>query len=161
MLHRGMFVRLLFFFAVFMVIAGGTPAAQATRLPLADVKSLRCVFKLMATGTWTPAGESAGEVKAGSLSIAYSDIDTQEGTAEVAGVTGAPHIVAQLSGGYLHLIQIGGTGYLYTTTVFDKVSRAGWLKAVHSRHEYTEVSLPGFTSRPQQYYGECEMRSVN
>jgi len=28
---------------------------------------------------------------------------------------------------------------------------------VHTRHEYTEVRLPGFTSRPEQYYGECEI----
>ena len=31
----------------------------------------------------------------------------------------------------------------------------GKLRAVHTRHEYTEVSLPGFTSRPEQYYGDC------
>jgi len=29
---------------------------------------------------------------------------------------------------------------------------------VHARHEYTEVSLPGYTSRPEQYYGECEAK---
>jgi hypothetical protein len=40
--------------------------------------------------------------------------------------------------------------------VFDKETRAGRLQAVHTRHEYTAVSLPGFTSRPEQYYGDCE-----
>jgi hypothetical protein len=29
------------------------------------------------------------------------------------------------------------------------------MRAVHTRHEYTMISLPGFTSRPEQYYGEC------
>jgi hypothetical protein len=28
---------------------------------------------------------------------------------------------------------------------------------MHSRHEYTDVSLPGYTSSPEQYYGECEI----
>jgi hypothetical protein len=41
--------------------------------------------------------------------------------------------------------------------VFDKENTPGKYKAVHTRHEYTEVSLPGFTSRPEQYYGECEI----
>ena len=27
--------------------------------------------------------------------------------------------------------------------------------AVHTRHEYTDVLLIGFTSRPEQYYGDC------
>jgi hypothetical protein len=28
---------------------------------------------------------------------------------------------------------------------------------VHSRHEYYPTALPGFTSSPEQYYGECEI----
>ena len=48
-------------------------------------------------------------------------------------------------------------GPLYITTVFNKESRAGKLKAVHTRHEYADVALPGFTSSPEQYYGECEV----
>jgi hypothetical protein len=27
--------------------------------------------------------------------------------------------------------------------------------AVHTRHEYTDISLPGFTSRPEMYIGDC------
>jgi len=49
-------------------------------------------------------------------------------------------------------------GPLYTTRIFPKETRAGKLQAVHTRHEYTEISLPGFTSRPEQYYGECDVR---
>ena len=64
----------------------------------------------------------------------------------------------QLQGGYLHFMQVGLNGFLYTTTVFDKVSKPGRLRAVHTRHEYTEINLPGYTSRPQQYYGDCEVR---
>jgi hypothetical protein len=48
-----------------------------------------------------------------------------------------------------------GSGPLYTTTVLAKESRDGRLLAIHTRHEYTDVSLPGFTSRPEMYLGEC------
>ena len=26
-----------------------------------------------------------------------------------------------------------------------------------TRHEFTEVSLPGYTSSPEQYYGDCQV----
>jgi hypothetical protein len=65
-------------------------------------------------------------------------------------------IIAQLSGGSLHLMQTSRSGAVYITTVYPSESRGGKLKAVHARHEYTEVSLPGYTSRPEQYYGECD-----
>jgi hypothetical protein len=47
------------------------------------------------------------------------------------------------------------TGPLYTTTFIDRETQDGKLMAVHTRHEYTDVRLAGFTSRPEQYYGEC------
>jgi hypothetical protein len=31
------------------------------------------------------------------------------------------------------------------------------LQAVHTRHENTLIALPGFTSKPEQYYGHCEI----
>ena len=65
--------------------------------------------------------------------------------------------MARLTEGTLHLMTIDNAGPLYVTTVFDKETPGGKLKAVHTRHEYTDVSLPGFTSRPEQYYGECEV----
>jgi hypothetical protein len=49
------------------------------------------------------------------------------------------------------------TGPLYTTTVFEAGAAGGRFKAVHSRHEYFAVPLPGATSSPEQYYGECEI----
>jgi hypothetical protein len=54
-------------------------------------------------------------------------------------------------------VQVLKTGPIYATTVFDAESRDGKLKAVHSRHELTEAVVPGFTSSPEQYYGECEI----
>jgi hypothetical protein len=140
------------------LLCGAPPLrAQNARQTLETVKSLRCEFTLMATGTWTPQGDAQAHVRERKVSMVFTAIDTQEGSAEIEGSSAAPTIIAQLSGGYLHFMQIAITGYLYTTTVFDKVAHAPKLKAVHTRHEYTEVALPGYTSRPEQYYGECEV----
>jgi hypothetical protein len=62
-------------------------------------------------------------------------------------------ITVKQTGGYLHFMQTFKGGALYTTTVFD--TPAGPFKAVHSRHEYFTVPVPGATSSPEQYYGEC------
>lgn len=146
----------------FVLLGSHAPYAQSSgQNPLPTVKSLKCGFPLYATGTWKN-GEPQGEVKAATLSIRFDSIDTQDGTAEVTGMSarsaGAPHITVQLSGGNLHFLAIDNSGAVYMTTVFfDRESRGGKLKAVHSRHEYTEVSLPGYTSRPEQYYGYCEV----
>ena len=48
-------------------------------------------------------------------------------------------------------------GALYTTTVFARRTAAGKFIAVHTRHEFTDASVPGFTSRPEQYYGDYDV----
>ena len=63
--------------------------------------------------------------------------------------------IVRQTGDYLHLVQMFTVGPLYTTTVIDRETTEGKRMAVHTRHEYTDTSLPGFTSRPEQYYGEC------
>ena len=50
------------------------------------------------------------------------------------------------------------SGPLHTTTVLARESREGRLLAVHTRLEYTDVSVPGFTSRPEMYVGDCEVK---
>jgi len=140
--------------AALMAIAPALRSVAQT--PLASAKSLSCVFPVYATGTWTK-GEPEASVKPAQLSFRFEAIDTQDGTAEVVGPFGPSHIIARLADRYLHFMQIFTAGPLYTTTVFDRQTRDGKLQAVHTRHEYTEVSLPGFTSRPEQYYGECEV----
>lgn len=52
-------------------------------------------------------------------------------------------------------MQMEPYGALYVTTVFNQETQAGRLQAAHTRHEYTPVSLPGLTSRPEQYFGDC------
>lgn len=134
------------------VVATAQSGAKATT---AGAKGLTCAFSLMAIGTWNDDTPSA-EVKPAKLAVEFRGIDTQDGTAEAAGF-GPPNIIVRLTGGNLHFLQVGMDGAVYVTTVFDHLTPAGKLKAVHTRHEYTRVSLPGFTSRPEQYYGECEV----
>ncbi|SRR5216683_6749465 len=123
---------------------------------LTGIKTLKCVFALYATGTWNN-GEAPAEVKPASLSVSFDEIDIDSGTARVAEGFGPMNIIAKLSMWNLHFLDIRSEGSLYITTVFDRESRNGKLKAVHTRHEYTDVSVPGFTAKPEQYYGECEV----
>jgi hypothetical protein len=129
---------------------------------LADVKALKCAFTLMTTGTWNKDVATA-EVTKANLSMQFDAIDAQDGTANVVDVSaasaGAPHITVRLLGDNLHFLAMNTSGSVYLTTVFaDKESRAdGSFKAVHTRHEFTPVRLTGWTSRPEQYFGQCEM----
>lgn len=128
---------------------------------LAAVQRLKCTFTLMVVGTWDKGVASADVTKA-NLSMQFDAIDTQDGTANVVGVTasseGAPHLTVRLLGDNLHFLAMNVTGSVYLTTVFaDKESKSGApFKAVHTRHEFTPVRLTGWTSRPEQYYGHCQ-----
>jgi hypothetical protein len=133
-------------------------AQDSSKNRLAGVKKVACVFALYATGTWNN-GEPRAEVKPASLSVSFDEIDIESGTARITGAFGPMHIIAKLSMWNLHFLDIRSEGSLYVTTVFDKESRNGKLKAVHTRHEYTDVAVPGFTAKPEQYYGECEVGS--
>jgi hypothetical protein len=144
---------------LFVLVAAQAPSGQrSAQTALARARSLKCVFSVMATSTWK-GGEPVAEIKPAKLSMDFDTIEAQESTAHYGGgdVNLVPaDIIAQQSGGSLHLMQTSRSGAVYLTTVLPSASRDGKLKAVHARHEYTEVSLPGYTSRPEQYYGECE-----
>jgi hypothetical protein len=138
--------------------AAGAPNAvpQEPADKLLAAQAISCTFTTMATGTWN-AGVAAAETKASKLAIGFDQIDTDQGTARVIGSFGPSDIIVRFSAGTLHFVQAFREGPLYATTVFPQISRDGKFEAVHTRHEYTEVRLPGFTSRPEQYYGECEI----
>ena len=147
--------------AIVMVVvassSSGLQSAQPAPLSLKDASELHCAFTLYATGTWKN-DDAVAQVRPSTLSVAFKDIDVENGFATAVGVFGPSTIIVRLASGSLHLMQIAAAGALYVTTVFEKEVRGGRLKAVHTRHEYTDVSLPGFTSRPEQYYGDCEVR---
>lgn len=145
------------FAAIIQTARAQTPSTVA----LAEIQRLKCTFTLLTTGTWDNGVPSADVAKA-ALSMQFEAIDTQEGTANVADVStlsaGAPHITVRLLGDNLHFLAMNSSGSVYLTTVFsDRDSRAGGkFKAVHTRHEFTQIRLTSFTSRPEQYYGYCE-----
>ena len=129
--------------------------AQDVKGKLATAKSIKCTFSLMSVGTWGPQTEA--KVKPANLVLQFEGINADEGTARLESGFGKYDINVRYAGGYLHLIQSFLDGPLYTTTVLEKQTTGGKLKAMHSRHEFTDFALPGYTSSPEQYYGECEI----
>ena len=135
-------------------VVAQVPNAPAPRL--ASATSLSCAFSVVASGTWKD-GVAQATSKAARLKVAFTSIDTQDGTANAVGDSGKAHITVRVVGNYLNLMQIDPYGAIYLTTVFNTETKEGRLLAVHTRHEYTPVQLPGLTSRPEQYYGECDV----
>ena len=155
-IHRP-FARLGGALALCVLVGSDRPAAQpAAAQVLTKIKTLKCTFSLMAAGNWKSGGEPVAEIKPAKLSLGYDSIDTEEGTAHVTGGIGPGDIVVRLSGDALHLLEVGSSSPIAVTSVFARESQGGKLKAVHTRHEYTDASVPGFTSKPEQYYGECQ-----
>jgi len=131
--------------------------AQLAKGPLANVRSIKCIFPVMAVGTW---GDKEPEVKIKpptEPAMQFDAINTDEGTAELKSGYGKYDIIVRYSGSYLHFIQSYLDGPLRVTTVLEKKTASGKFKAMHSRHEFTDFALTGFTSSPEQYYGECEI----
>lgn len=138
----------------------GPNAADAQNRQLMDrlqgASRIDCQFTEIAKGDWTGDGTEFA-TSAVEFSAAFFDIDVESGTAEAEGRFGASYIIVRYAEGYLHFMQTLNSGPLYLTTVLAQESSDGRLKAVHTRHEYTQVSLPGFTSRPEIYLGDCSV----
>jgi hypothetical protein len=126
----------------------------ASQRELANATNMTCSFPIITTGTWTD-GEPEAELGISTLSFQFVEIDTDAATANAIGPFGPGHIIARFSGEYLHFMQLFNKGPLYVTTVIDRKTNDGKFMAVHTRHEYIDIRLVGFTSRPEQYYGEC------
>jgi hypothetical protein len=139
--------------------SGAGAQTQALQTRLATAKTLTCTFSVVATGNWK---EGAPEATTGQAkrTVAFSNVNIDEGTADAGGdLGGSSFIVVRQSTDYLHLMQSHSGGQLYTTTVFARETKEGRLMAVHTRHEYTDVRLPGYTSRPEMYLGDCTVGS--
>jgi len=123
---------------------------------LAKAKAIKCTFSVMTVATW---GKEKAEVqvKPSNQVLEFEGINADEGTAELKSGYGKYDIIVRYAEGYLHFIQSFLNGPLYTTTIQEKLTAGGKFKAVHSRHEHTDINLPGFTSSPEQYIGECEI----
>ena len=132
----------------------GRPAAQ-TRI--ASATGLRCSFVSQVKGQWRSDGSQEISQGKASLTLRFEAIDTDAGVAQLKTGTMTSELIVRASEGYLNFLQVFRTGPMYTTTVFDANASGGKFRAVHSRHEYFAVPLPGATSTPEQYYGECEI----
>jgi hypothetical protein len=138
-----------------VVLLGAQPGRDAAGA-LAAAKIVKCEFTLYTVASWKD-GTPQAEVKPAKLSFRFEEVDTDGGTAQVVGPFGASDIVVRVSMDTLHFVQSFRDGPLYVTTVIGRPAGAGRWLAVHTRHEYTDVSLPGYTSRPEQYYGSCTL----
>ena len=133
------------------------PAATQTRDPVARLsaaKTIRCEFTTMTVSDWKE-GVPQGTVKPAKLALRFESVDTDGGTAQAVGPFGPSAINVRPTANSLHFMQSFREGPLYLTTVIARPAGDGRWPAVHTRHEYTDVSLPGYTSRPEQYYGTC------
>jgi hypothetical protein len=144
--------------AAFELAAPTAAVAQSATLErrITAAKRITCSFATLATGTWE-GSKPAAAVTPATLEATFFDINIDEGTAEAEGEIGASFISVRFSEGYLHFMQASGSGPLYVTTVFPRQTQDGKLLAVHTRHEYTPTSIPGFTSRPEMYVGSCTL----
>lgn len=143
--------------AIALALAGPCAPELLAQSRIATAKTLRCSFPRNAMGTWTKDGMPEATVRSTALVLRFDSIEPDSGTAQLRNGSVGTEVTARLAEGYLHFMQSFRTGPLYVTTVFDVGDTSGKLKAVHSRHEYFSVPLPGATSSPEQYYGECEI----
>ena len=142
-----------------LLLGAGAVHAQRTSLQqrLAAATSVNCSFSLVNTGTWIKGTPEATSTAA-KLTVAFTNVNVDEGTADQQGAFGEAFIVIRQTNDYLHFMQMYGSGPLHTTTILARESKDGRLLAVHTRHEYTDVAIPGFTSRPEMYLGDCEVK---
>jgi len=132
------------------------PCSLSAQSALAKATRIRCVFNLVTVGTWGKEQNEA-KTKPANLIQEFETINSDEGTAQLKAGVGKYDIIVRYSDGYLHFIQSFLNGPLYTTTILDKKTASGKLKAMQSRHEFFDFALPGITSSPEQYLGECEI----
>ena len=147
--------------AAFMLAVPAHARAQTTdNNPLAKVKSLKCRFTIYASGSWakTTQEPSAQVRQPEQLSLEIDEIDTDSGSGRVTGTAGPADVTALLTLSSLHFMERSVTGTLNITTVFSGDPDAKTFRAVHARHDYLPMSLPGFQSEPSvsQHYGVCE-----
>jgi hypothetical protein len=126
--------------------------------PLALVKSLKCNFPVYSVGSWKNGDPQAQIKQAEQFSLTIDQIDTDSGSGRVSGTSGPVEVTALLTVSSLHFMERSVTGTLNITTVFVSDAGAKKFRAVHSRHDYLPMSIPGFVSEPtvSQNYGTCE-----
>jgi len=134
----------------------GSASSQSREMQrlLENAKRVECRFTQKATGDWKN-GEAQVDVEPVDLETTFVDIVVDEGTAEAEGRFGASFIVVRYEYIYLHFMQSFSSGPLYVTSVIAQETTDGRLMAVQTRSEFSPARVPGFTSRPEMYLGDC------
>jgi hypothetical protein len=123
--------------------------------PLTSITGLTCRFPVVASAVWKN-GKPEAKIDSQDLSVVVSEVDTQEGTAQLRSSEGRHFATAVLSAGSLYFIE-SERGSVDITTVFATEGSPGTLKAVRARHGYVFLTVPPFSADPtvSQSYGEC------
>jgi hypothetical protein len=132
-------------------------AFQDTRAnPLETITSLRCRFSVRTSVLWKDGKPDVRSEQAASR-LTISNIDVQDGTAEIVGPQGRRFATTVLSDGSLFVME-STRGTLHVTTVFAIESSPGMLKAVRAEYGYEYLTVPPFPTDPTVWhsYGECE-----
>jgi len=143
------------------LLTGRATLAQSTdKNPLAGVKAMKCRFSIYASGAWSKQTQEPGAQirQPETLTLDIDEIDTDSGSGRVTGTAGPAEVTALLTLSSLHFMERSVTGTLNITTVFSGAEGAKTFRAVHTRHDYLPLSLPGFVSDPSvsQHYGICD-----
>jgi hypothetical protein len=145
------------------IIGSMSPSPSAVGLlqgarqnPLTSVTGLRCRFSVTTSVLWK-GGKPDVRIEAIESRVTISEIDVQDGTAEVSGQEGRRFATTVLSDGSLYFME-STRGALDVTTVFATESSPGKLKAVRAQYAYVFLTVPPFIPDPTvtQSYGECE-----
>ena len=118
--------------------------------PLTSVTGLQCRFNVTTSVLWK-GGKPDVRTQAAESRLTITNIDVQDGTAEIPGPRGRRYATTTLSDGSLFVMETA-QGALHVTTVFAVGSSPGWLKAVHA--EYVPPIVPDPTV--SQSFGECQ-----
>ena len=146
--------------ALVLVACASAAKAQTTdQNPLAHVKAMKCKFVIYAAGSWNKAREANAQVRQPEqLTLDIDEIEADSGSGRVTGTAGPTEVTALLTLSSLHFMERSVTGTLNITTVFSGAPEAKTFRAVHTRHDYLPLNLPGYESEPSvsQHYGVCD-----
>jgi len=137
--------------ALFAAAVNGPLAAEES---LTTIKGLKCTFPVYTAAVWEKGTPRAETKRADPLAVEVDEIDLDAGTAR----QGTASVTAILTASTLHVLERTMLGSLTVLSVFAEQTPRGTLRAVRSRHDYIQMSVPGFVAEPtvSQHYGECE-----
>ena len=129
---------------------------QDTQNPLASLRGLRCRFSVTSSVVWKD-GKPDVRTDARESRVTITNIDMQDGSAEVPGPRGRRFATITLSDGSLFVME-STEGALHVTSVFAVESSPGKFKAVRAEYSYVYLTVPPLVPDPtvSHSYGECE-----